>query len=167
MTRIIVLFILLLASSASFGQNCPQGISPAGNPSCIPPAPTDGGEGYRDSSPRPLGRWHETVGSFFWDRDTGSTGVSAGKKTKREARKEAKLKCARNGAKKCEELMLFENQCAAIAAAQGSPWAFARAWNPDEAQARLRAMKSCESVSAGRKCEIEYAGCTEPIFEYY
>lgn len=157
---------LLAAVAPASSQSCPQGISPAGNPACLPPMQSkDVGE-EAPLAPRALGRWHTTYGAFYWDPQSGSSGVVTGKRSKREARSAALSVCARDGSRGCEELMTFNNQCAAVAAPVVMPGRLGVAWAPDSAEASRRSVRSCEETG-GRSCQLMYSGCTKPVFEYF
>lgn len=164
MKRKIAIVFALLCSSPAFAQTCPQGISPAGNPSCIPPTPAGGDEGFESSAPRPLGRWHTTYGSFFWDMDSGYNSLSIGKRSKREARRIAKGMCVQSGAKNCKEFLLIDNECGAVVA--GPRHLFSRV-GPREDENRSAAIELCQKRSPGAVCKVVYSGCSDSVFEYY
>lgn len=158
--------VAVLAALPAWGQSCPQGISPAGNPSCLPPGVGEAEEQGAAQAPRPLGRWQTTYGSLYNDPNTGQSGVAVGKKSKREARRVAKELCEGTGSKGCKELMLLDNQCGAFASSSAAPAEFGLAWGPAEGDTVTRALQTCHKAG-GKGCKVIYAGCSKPVFEYF
>lgn len=164
-SSVAIIFSVTFAFRAA-AEPCPQGISSAGNPSCLPPSTPQYDEMTGLSAPRPLGRWHTTYGSFFVDMKTGASGVSTDKRSKREAKRVAQALCATGGNTNCKELMTFHNQCAAVAfPAMGEGRASLRR-GPSTANVGEGAVADCREIS-GRECKLVYSGCSKPVFESF
>lgn len=119
--QIISLFVgicLLIILPAQAEQGCPDGFTPnaAGTPGmqCIPIGGQTRSTGPgTNSTPEP--RWAKRWGAFTSDATTGKVGVATGLVSKRKAEEGAVQDCQVRGGSKCEVLLTFNNQCAAIA----------------------------------------------------
>ena len=98
----------------------------------------------------------------------GDVGVTIGKFSKREARRDAITKCEALGGSKCELILAYHNQCGVIAwpslegkAIGGFP-AIVRS-GPTIVDASQGALASCSAARAGGECKIIYSDCTKPV----
>lgn len=162
---LILLAICLMAAAfaPASAQACPQGISSAGNPSCIPPD-LSGSSGAARGSTRavPLGRWHKTWGAVAMDYESSGAGVALQRFSRKDAEREALTQCALKGHLNCKVRLTFHNQCGAVAGSVGGN-AIGLANAPSESRASASALRQCE----GPRCEVWYSGCTKPIFERF
>lgn len=147
---------------------CPPGQYPVGRADGVQGcAPIPGGAGEAaQSGPIPTGRWIKTWGAVAIAKG-GDVGVALGKQKKTEASSESIANCAQHGARDCQVVLSFKNQCAAVVSPSdgrlgGST--FARAVSIEVASAT--AMDICTGRGSSG-CRVIYSGCTEPIFEKF
>lgn len=167
--RMKALFTLLLlgASHVAFAEGgCPAGQYPIGGQGVqgcapIPSAGSGGGD------LRPNGRWIKTWGAISMSDATGSMGASVGKRSKSEAEKEARGRCATYGATDCSTAITYKNQCVAYADPEkGSNGRISISAGPSKEVASAEVLKYCASRGGG-VCVIRYTDCTEPLFKSF
>jgi hypothetical protein len=98
---------------------------------------------------------------------TGSMGASVGKRSKSEAEKEARGRCAIYGATDCSTAITYKNQCVAYADPEkGSNGRISISAGPSKEVASAEVLKYCASRGGGA-CVIRYTDCTEPLFKSF
>ncbi|MFW2015144.1 DUF4189 domain-containing protein [Acinetobacter bereziniae] len=159
--KLFVLAALTLFTSLStFAQNCPQGI-PQGTPSCVPPDQL----GYSTAPPVNTAYWKKTWGAIANSFDTDIISTSTGHFTRRAAAKEAMTKCKNNGGSACKIVFAYHNQCATVAQpmnARGPVNITYQSSSTIEKASQL-AISDCSERNQGKKCEVFYSNCTEPV----
>ncbi|MCC4607138.1 DUF4189 domain-containing protein [Xanthomonas campestris pv. zinniae] len=162
---LLLILILIFTPSLAYAEgNCPPGFYPIGGQGATGCAPTGGNSSGSQASPS--GQWDTRWGAFAIDREAGIVGTSVNKRTKSDARKDAKDACERQGGKKCDPYFFYKNQCAAIAnnvAANKSM--FSRAATLPEVE--KNALETCRLQAGGAKCEILYSGCSNSQYRSY
>lgn len=158
-----LLIVVLLVQSPIVWSQCAPGIPGAGNPGCMPP--TDPGSPYGQPSdlgpspPLPPQQvWKQQWGSVAMDFDNGSSGSVADSPTKERASRSAVMDCEEQGGKHCETILVFENQCAAIAQSPNGVISTATAAKKPEAESRVLA-KCTERTT----CTVIYSQCAFPV----
>lgn len=155
---------------------CPLGSYPVGGQGAVGCAPIPGygaseNEGREAPPPSPIGRWRTTWGAIALAESTGDVGVTVGKDSESEAKREAMTRCAEHGAKDCELDFAYENQCAVIAWAwengQGVGGAAIAQGGPSIEVATQLALPACSKMRNGGECKIVYSDCTKPVFEKF
>ncbi|WP_246193223.1 DUF4189 domain-containing protein [Pseudoxanthomonas yeongjuensis] len=171
--RLLILCLLGVGSFAhAEGGTCPPGYYPQGGQGAMGCAPIPNYQGGASgSSPieRPQGHWKLTWGAIAMDY-SGDVGVTVGKFSENDAKRDALARCATWGAKKCKIEITYNNQCAVIvkpmrdgeisagtAVVQGGP--------SIEAATRL-AMSTCGEKNETEECKVIYSDCTKPVLEY-
>ncbi|MCP3044108.1 DUF4189 domain-containing protein [Xanthomonas euvesicatoria] len=170
MSRILYLFIFCILLSSCLNAyaegNCPPGYYPIGGQGVVGCAPMGGGGQPSGNQLSPTGQWDTRWGAFAIDREAGIVGTSANRKTKSDARKEAKRACEEQGGKKCDPYFFYKNQCAAIAnSSVANKSMFSRAENLDEVE--KNALAGCSAEAGGAKCVIMYSGCSKSEYRSY
>ena len=162
MTKRLLLIGVLAVTGIAYGQTaCPVGV-PIGDPRCGP-SPS-----WPISSPQPEGpQWQLTWGAIAADSTTGDIGTSAGKLSKREAKREAIARCAATGSRNCKLQLAYHNQCAAIAGPSEdgiivSGTTIFQGGSTIELAAQL-ALSACMAKRDGGACSVDFAECTTPI----
>ncbi|HIE5097089.1 DUF4189 domain-containing protein [Stenotrophomonas maltophilia] len=159
-------------ASARAEGNCPPGFYPIGGQGvqgCAPiPGAASGGVAAPVAPARPSGEWITTWGAIATSKQTSDAGVSTGQRKRNGAEREALGKCASAGAKDCEVVIAYFNQCVAWAIPSGGTGrggsGIGRGPTPDVAE--KEAQKGCSNDRAG-DCRLFYADCTKPIFSSY
>jgi hypothetical protein len=160
-TRLTIAAFFLVGAGAAFAQ-CAPGIPSAGNPRCIPPnqqnSPYYEGQANAEAPApeQPRVVWANRWGSIAMD-DNGAAGTVVDQTSESAARKEALARCEENGGKKCETVLSYHNQCAAVAQMpSGGPVFASRA--PTQAEAESNSVSNC-----GQKgCSVVYSRCSLP-----
>ena len=171
----LLVFSFLSISSASFAQTaCPGGVA-AGSAQCGP-SPAAHGVNSAPATPQiryvPAGKWATTWGAIaVSSHDTGDVGVTVGKFSRTEAKKEAIDRCEATSGSSCELSLLYDNQCAAIA------WPSEKGKEvggvsyitsgPDLEEVSERAVASCVKKRNGGECKVVYSDCTKPVFHKF
>jgi hypothetical protein len=159
----LMLLACLFHASSVHAQECPPGISSAGNPECLPP--DDSNSPYYQSDrneqtqpAQPQAVWAKRWGAIATDYGTGSTGVSENQTSKSGASTEALQRCAsKSNSQHCEVEMTYYNQCVALA--WGAKYeGRGRAGTQDQAQSL--ALQSCQKGAPD--CKIVYSACSLP-----
>ncbi|WP_442965360.1 DUF4189 domain-containing protein [Pseudomonas sp. CGJS7] len=132
-----------------------------GQPQCVPGVNHQdwGSKGSVEPSDVYATRW----GAFTSDSVTGKVGVATGIAGKRKAEKEAVRDCRTRGGSKCEVLLTFYNQCAAIASGanmSGGGSAISAAGAPTREEAAKIAISRCGGRATN--CEIFLTECSYP-----
>lgn len=170
--RLLILCLLGVGSAAhAEGGTCPPGYYPQGGQGsmgCAPIPNYQGGTSRHPRTERPQGHWELTWGAIAMD-DSGDVGVTIGKFSEDEAKRDALARCGTWGAKKCKVEMTYENQCAVIvkpmrdgeisagtAVVQGGP--------SIEIATRL-AVSACVKHNGTEECKLIYSDCTKPVFK--
>lgn len=159
------LFFMIFAlsfSGAAWGQTaCPQGAIP-GSAMCLPDQSVNPG-----SSEPTQPRWKLTWGAIAMSRGEGLVGTSSGKRSRRQASREAMAKCRSMGGNNCAVVLAYHNQCAVIAWASengrsiGGSVVVQGAASIEAATAL--AIPECTAMRGGGECMIVYSDCTAPI----
>ncbi|WP_425492570.1 DUF4189 domain-containing protein [Luteibacter aegosomaticola] len=158
MMRKLAALLCFVWTSAPFAQ-CAPGIPSAGNPGCIPPD-RQNSPYYQNQEPlppsTPIATWADRWGSIAMD-DNGAAGTVVDQTSESAARKEALARCEENGGKKCETVLSYHNQCAAVAQMpSGGPVFASRA--PKQSEAESNSVANC-----GQKgCTVVYSRCSLP-----
>lgn len=132
---------------------CPPGYYPIGGANagwhdCAP-------AGNSAAPPEPGPSWVTQWGSIAAGK--GGYGKSVGSTSKSRAKREALRECKASGGKKCEVLLVFYNQCGALAWGNTGNATF-RA--PSAADAEAGALGECAKHAAD--CRVFYSGCSYP-----
>ncbi|WP_324615328.1 MULTISPECIES: DUF4189 domain-containing protein [Stenotrophomonas] len=158
--------------SALAEGNCPPGFYPIGGQGvqgCAPiPGASGGGTTAPVSSPQPSGEWITTWGAIATSKRTSDAGVSTGQRKKSGAEREALGKCSSAGAKDCQVVLAYFNQCAAwvVPSGQTGRGGSGIGRGPTLELAEQEAQKGCTNDEAGA-CKVFYTDCTKPIFRTY
>lgn len=164
--KLLLLASLVSVSATAAGQGCPSGIPSANNPSCLPPS--DAASPYyvapAPPPPQPSGYWISQWGAIATDAETGNVGTASRRASKQEALGEAMMQCKSGGGLNCKLLIVFDNQCGALAwPTAGGKAAGAGGKTPDMAE--KSAMQACDEV--GKACQIVYSQCSLPVYRTY
>jgi len=118
--------------------------------------------------PQAKGRWYERYGVIVQSKSTSVVGVAAGNETPQGALAEAQQMCGSDGAKDCEVVITYENQCIAwlVPGADGGGSRFGYAVGATAKEAEKNARKICVDAT-GKKCKTFYAACSLPKFEKF
>lgn len=169
MRRFVLAVLLIAIGGNAEAQSCPAGIPGANNPSCLPPS-VEGSPYYVGPqdvplpAPQPTGEWHNAWGAVFVDFSGAGVGAVVGRRTEDEARSAAEARCRDAGGSKCERLVVYKNQCMAVA------WPtlgghVGTGGSPTESAASKLAIEACQGV--GKGCQILYSACSLPTFHRY
>ncbi|MDA3439492.1 DUF4189 domain-containing protein [Acinetobacter bereziniae] len=161
--RFVLAFLTAFISLSIFAQNCPQGI-PQGTPSCVPPDQL----GYSTAPPVNTAYWKKTWGAMASSPEMREIGTSTGQFSRRSAVKEAIRNCKSKGGKACELSLAYHNQCVVMAqpireSGQSSSVNSISQSAPTIESASQLALPNCSKLNEGKKCEIFYSNCTEPV----
>jgi hypothetical protein len=158
--RIVIAFLLCAGAQSAYSQ-CAPGIPSAGNPGCIPPNQQNSPY-YQDSTPAPQApprQWGDGWGAISLDFSKGGRGSAGQMQSKAAAERAAIQDCMKDGGEKCETVMTFVNQCAAIAQPlSGGDMSTATAATASEANDR--AIRRCGDDKA---CKVFIAQCSLPV----
>ncbi|MBB5864619.1 DUF4189 domain-containing protein [Xanthomonas sp. 3058] len=164
-----IILVMLNAFPALAEQGCPPGQYPIGGQGAAACAPIPQGNSI-NQAPRPLGKWLKTWGAIAHDPVDGVLGVSSGKISKRDAEKDALMKCTEAGGTRCKDWASYQNQCAAVAGPQKNGVNVAGALQfsrgPSLEDVKHNAENECAS-SSGLTCAILYSNCSEQVFKSY
>jgi len=118
--------------------------------------------------PQPTGRWHSRFGAIAQSMTVSTAGLAADKPSKDEAIAEALTMCAADGARDCELLLTYSNQCAAwlVPGSQGGGNMTGLSAGKTIREAEKAARNFCKDTS-GKKCKTFYSACSKPVFEKY
>lgn len=176
MKSIYLLFFSFIGiNSAAFAQTaCPGGVV-AGSAQCGP-SPTSHGVSSAPVTPEiryvPTGKWITTWGAIaVSSHDTGDVGVTVGKFSRDEAKKEAIARCEATSGSSCELSLAYDNQCVAIAwpSEQGKEMGGTShiAAGPSLEEVSVRALATCSKLRNGGECKVVYSDCTQPVFHKF
>lgn len=162
--QLLLVAASMCLSGSAWSQGCPAGIPSAGNPACIPPD-RENSPYYHDSSgtaaTTPQARWKLTWGAIAIDSFSGDVGTAVGKFSKGDAKHDAMDRCSAQGARKCESVLSYQNQCAVIAWPQVIGYGVIVQGGPSVAVASKIALSTCKAN--GVACKIVYSDCTKPV----
>ena len=145
----------LARNSYAEGGTCPSGYYPVNSPGVMGCAPMPGGGEPLDTGPY----WATTWGAIAVDSERNVVVSTYGQRSKRKAESSAVKECrAKGGSKKCEAMISFYNQCAAMAAGDSRAIAY-RAGTAEIAKQEV--LKSCSALTPN--CEILQAVCSYPV----
>ncbi len=176
---LILMLSIFLPLSANAEGSCPPGHYPIGGQGVQGCAPIPGGSGGGASTPPvATGKWESRWGAIaeesaeLPDGASIPTGVSESKKSKREASAAAIAECERVGGRRCVILLIYKNQCAALADPKPSkeddrPGRSAAGGAGKMSEAEALAISHCERISDGQRCAIVYAGCSMSEFKSF
>ena len=165
-------FLLLFMCSVAAQTACPIGV-PAGSPQCGPSPASHGNHQQQTPQIRnvPDGKWLLTWGAIAL-ADNGDTGVSVGRPTKEAARRASLDSCrSLEGRQDCRVLLVYENQCAVMAAPFDNgvevpgQKRLASAGTIDIASEI--AIRNCRNARGSRDCKIVYSDCTKPVYQKF
>lgn len=141
---------------------------PRGAGLCADSGASGGGTTAPVSPPQPSGEWITTWGAIATSKRTSDAGVSTGQRKKSGAEKEALGKCSSAGAKDCQVVLAYFNQCAAwvVPSGQTGRGGSGIGRGPTLELAEQEAQKGCTNDEAGA-CKVFYTDCTKPIFRTY
>lgn len=160
------LFSFFIYSSVHAEGSCPPGYYPIGGQGVQGCAPIPGSQTSSvENAPRPSGRWADGWGAVASSASTHDVGFSSGMRSKRSAEQAAIQRCSVDGARDCNIIKTYKNQCFA--------WAVPVTDGPGMAAGLARApgLKNVESLALsqcvdplGERCEIFYSNCSDSIF---
>jgi hypothetical protein len=103
-------------------------------------------------------------GAIYADSVVGDIGAANGEQSKNKAKRLAEERCTMHGAKECELLLVYSNQCGALAwpSLVGAKVTADR--GPSTYAANESALQKC-ARSGGGVCKIVYSECSKPVFE--
>lgn len=150
---VIVVLLMSVSYQARAQVGCPPGYYPIGGGNagwhdCAP-------AGNSASPPEPGPRWATQWGSIAAGK--GGYGKALGSSRKSKAKREALRECKASGGRKCEVLLIFYNQCGALAWGNTGNATF-RA--PNAADAEAGALTECAKHTTD--CRIFFSGCSYP-----
>ena len=172
----VAVFIFLLAGLLAFSGvacaegSCPSGSYPIGGQGAVgcAPIPTDDESVAMGSSvsARPAGKWKTMWGAIYADSVVGDIGAANGEQSKNKAKRLAEERCKKHGAKECELLLVYSNQCGALAwpSLVGAKVTADGGLSADAANDS--ALQKC-ARSGGGVCKIVYSECSKPVFESF
>ena len=175
MLKMVLLgFAMAFAGSARAEGNCPPGQYPIGGQGVAACAPIPQAGVPARQPPRPTGKWNKTWGAIALGTvdATPYYGVPSGIGSESEAKQQALARCAKLGAQNCRVVLVYENQCAAIAEPQTNeepnPDGFTQfVGQPTKEKAADDAMDRCQRRNPDMQCKVIYNACSEPVFERY
>ncbi|WP_425478316.1 DUF4189 domain-containing protein [Frateuria defendens] len=157
-----LVFCSFILTSVAWSQ-CAPGIPSAGNPGCIPPnqsnSPYAQGEAVRQHAAPIQAVWADRWGAIAMDGNTGEAGTVVGYATQSEAVSAAIGDCSSKGAKNCKPLLIYHNQCAAVA--QSTEGALNASGAPTLDEAKSLSIERCGQH--GGKCNVVYSDCSYPV----
>lgn len=154
------LIATLFAAPIAWSQ-CAPGVAPAGNPGCIPqdrpesPYFHGNPDQLGSSAPTPTAVWANRWGAIVADTKNGKTGVSTAQASRNAATRLAMNECNKHGGLRCELILAYHDQCAAVAYGSGL---MGYAGSPTEMEAKQLALKKC----ANTECKVVYSACSLP-----
>ncbi len=148
------MILVFFAPPLPVWAQCATGVNTGGQ--CIPPD-ASGMPGYGEGSgqaetPEPV--WADSWGAIAIDKG-GDAGTVATRYSKNEATQAAMRDCQVRGARGCELVVAYHNQCAAIA---WGACGYGTATGPKENEARADALDSCRTRATS--CKIVYSACS-------
>jgi hypothetical protein len=152
------LFIIFILFAPTAWSQCAPGIPSAGNPGCIPPNQMNSPyyQGAASAPAQPEAVWADRWGAIALDPHSGIAGLTEHKPSKSWATSDALSECAARGGIKCEIVLAYHNQCAAVAQrTDGGP--IQAAGSPELDDAKARALEACGGSS---QCKIMYSSCS-------
>lgn len=166
--KILLLLALVGVSNVALAEgNCPPGSYPIGGQGAVGCAPIPTDEGSAASAPtRPTGKWKTMWGAIYADSVVGDIGAANGEQSKNKAKRLAEERCKKHGAKECELLLVYSNQCGALAwpSLVGAKVTADGGLSADAASDS--ALQKC-ARSGGGVCKIVYSECSKPVFESF
>jgi hypothetical protein len=165
-----LVFFLACASSSALGQTaCPTGVA-AGSAQCGPSPASHGVSPSISAEPRiryvPTGRWISKSGAIYVDSTIGDIGATHNEFSESDAARLALERCAKNGAKNCELLLIYTNQCGVIAWPSIVNAKVTSGSGTTIELASKNALDECKKNSS-TTCSIVYAECSQPNFEKF
>ena len=156
--RAIVLTLLIVATNSVFAEGgCPPGQYPYDTPQARQCVPIPGGASQGNAHPAVV--FQDRWGAIAKAPGAPDVGVSVGQASKRKATVEALRQCASRGAKNCELVQAFRNECAAIATGGG----FRGFGYAVEKNAAVdKAIKACSGMD-GVECAEVWSDCSLPV----
>jgi len=177
MKTLLLLAILSIPTVAYAEGRCPPGQYPVGGQGVLGCAPIPGGadSSSSPSTPAPSGKWEKRWGAIAEDssanarRVVSATGVSESRRSKSEAISVALDQCRLGGGQKCQILIVYNNQCVALAdTPKGATSASSIAARAETLElARRNALEQCKAAAKGTECSIIYSACSESEFKSF
>lgn len=166
----VLFFVLVAITLPVHGQTaCPVGVS-AGSVQCGPSPANHVGSAGNVQDPQiryvPTGKWISKWVAVAVDSIVGDIGAAAGSLSKREARRLALQRCRIHGAKKCEVLASYSNQCIALAWPTVLGVKVITGAGVAREAATASAISDCQTA-AGAPCKIGYSDCSVQVFESF
>ncbi len=179
MTRAFLLLALLCSATVARAEGrCPPGQYPIGSSQgVLGCAPIPGaqqsqqGQGENDARimpPRATGRWYSRFGALVQSKSTFVVGLSADKESAEDALADARMMCGSEGARDCETVFTYSNQCAAwlVPSVEGGGNLTGISAGKSIREAEKNARKLCKDTT-GKKCKTFYSACSKPVFEKF
>ena len=174
--KICQLLILCLLGVGLFahaeGGTCPPGYYPQGGQGTMGCAPIPDYQGSTsESAPvaRPQGHWKLTWGAIAMDH-SGDIGVTVGKFSENDAKRDALVRCATWGAKNCKVELAYYHQCAVIVKplrdGEISAGTVVVQGGPSIETATQLAITACRIKNGTEECKVIYSDCSKPVLEY-
>lgn len=152
-SKLLVAALLFSLAHIAHAQ-CATGIDTGGG-NCTPPdAPglsTDNAVRKRYDQV-----WIDSWGAIAVDASSLKAGTTEGDRSESEARKVAMANCKQDGNAHCKVVLVFLNQCAALAA--GELISYSR--GPNKREAEVEALRNCGSA---KPCKVFYSACSYPV----
>ena len=148
---------------------CPGGVA-AGSAQCGP-SPISHTNGHQQAlEPQiryvPNGRWISKWGAILIDSDVGDLGATDNELSERAAKRTARERCEKHGAKNCKDALIYANECGVIAWPSVVNAKIIPHAGPTIEVASQAALSECEAIS-GAVCNIVYSQCSMPVFEKF
>ena len=162
-----LVFCCLATSTADAQTACPVGVAP-GSPQCGPSPPSHGAYPPRAVEPQIryvlTGEWIKTWGAIAVDGNA-NVGLSSGRLSEQEAKRDALTSCNAKGHGKCIVLNAYRNQCVALAWPNVPGYSAAAANGLTELLANLEADRLCELNKV--QCRTVYTNCSDSVYRKF
>jgi hypothetical protein len=114
----------------------------------------------------PTGKWTSKWGAILVDSIVGDIGATDNELSESAAKRIARERCEKHGAKNCEVALIYANQCGVIAwPSVVDAKVISRAGTTIEVASEI-ALSECASIS-GAICKIVYSQCSMPVFDKF
>lgn len=165
----VSMFFLMICGVSRAQTACPGGVA-AGSAQCGPSPtnhlPAQPAQTQTTTRRVPTGQWRDSWGAVAVDSKVGSVGASVEMPSESSARADALRRCSKSGARDCELLQAFLNQCIALAWPKSMEGRVVSQTEMTVEKAGEKAISICVDAG-GVKCDVVYSVCLEPVFEPY